>query len=366
MSFTADRTSFVGFWPWPRVWLSATALSLAEGLKRSSSGIHLAEPLLESQASVFRQVVLSFAGTDFEAHLCADGLFAYRSISHEAAIASNWELAKDDITVSMSASGEAWTHYVSALNILFMLVESELHRGGRNTYVYWVPVVTRTDIVRVRYDGSGDALSTTWHGPETEMGMQRYTGQTAVGSRIDGQFHAEVLDAFDAAMATFEQAHCNSALWSYLSAYAEGWATFHNGLKNGALIQLWSLIERRLLEITSDLLATVPVGSLMRTTKTGVSAMSTKDETRLRGDIAAGKSPMAGIMISVLDAHGMPTWTKLSSVKGARDRLAHGGDGPGIPEVIAALEIGRSICMEKFDVEIAAKLTGNPHFGLTP
>ena len=356
----------MGFWPWPRVWLSDSSVELSEQLERTASKVHLAEPLAEQQAAVFREVARSFVGSEFEAHICADGLLAYRHFAHEEKIKEGWEQAKDDITIGLPASAEAWPFYVSALNILFMLLESELHSGGRNSYIYWIPIVTRTDIVRVRYDDQGKAFSTTWHGPETEMGLQRYGGATAVGARIDGHFHGEILDAFEASMSHLEAAHSDEELWAFLSSYSASWSSLHNGLRVAALADIWVLVERRLVELMAGLLASVPSGVLSRDSSGTVKPLSAKAEKHLRAQIARGESPMAGRMIGVLEGHGVSLWPELPTVKAARDRLAHGAAPPTFSEVRDGLLLGRSIGRERFGLEIRAKLEGNPHLGLTP
>ncbi len=152
------RKCYVGFWPWPRAWTTEEAYELARSLKKDGASIHLTESVTEAQAGIFRSVTHEYTTADFEAQLCADGLFLYRDNALENAIIDAAEEDKnhpdpmmggfDEI---MKVSGQAYRHYIPALNIMFMLVESELHSHGRNTTLYWAQPIGRTDMVRVKY-----------------------------------------------------------------------------------------------------------------------------------------------------------------------------------------------------------------------
>ncbi len=151
------RKCYVGFWPWPRAWTTQDAYDLACSLKKGKASIHLAEAVNEEQASVFRVVTYEFISQDFELQICADGLFLYRDNHIEDSILEAAEKEKSSrdsmagsIDTSMSASSTAYRHYIPALNILFMLVESELHSNGRNITLYWAQPMGRTDMVRVK------------------------------------------------------------------------------------------------------------------------------------------------------------------------------------------------------------------------
>ena len=195
------RTSYVGFWPWPRVWGTNEAKELATALPGST---HLETDLNAAQAGLFRSVAARYDGTGFDVQYCADGLITYRHHGHEEAISQNWEEFRLDPTAPLSASEVAWAHYVQALNILFAVFESALHTNRNIDGLFWIEPVGRTDVVRIRYDEHGAALSDAAFGPRTEMGLQRRAGHESVGARIDGIYDPRVIAAFMETKATFE------------------------------------------------------------------------------------------------------------------------------------------------------------------
>jgi len=295
-------------------------------------------------------------------------LITYRHAAREQAIFDEWERAKVDITAGMSASSETWDHYIQALNILFLLIESELHQHGRNSQIFWIEPVVRTEVVRVRCDESGDCIATSHYGPRGEMAHIRSPGAAAVGMLADGNYYQEVLDAFLATEVAFARAHASTDLWAFLDIYSSAWTLFQLGHLDAALMLAWSLIERDLVRQIQDLLAVTTPGTLkvQRPGTTTSVAMGAKEERKHRDSIAAGKSPMAGVLLGILTGNGVSPSPDLIAAKSARDRLAHAGAAPSTGEARSGLMVGREICQRVFGLALAARLHENPHLGLTP
>lgn len=364
-----NRVNFVGFWPWPRAWATREAGALAESLPKKN-GIFLTRELTPAEAGTFRTVAATYRGEEFEAHLAADGLLAYRHDRHEDAIEKNWEAVKDDITVAFHASTVAWNHYISALNILFLLLESGMHIGGRNHYLYWVEPVGRTRVVRVRYDPSGVAQSETSFGPVTEMNLVRLEGPASVGARVDGRFNPDPIAAFQSAMPIFHRAHAEAELWAFLDVFASAWTLRALGQFDSALALAWFLVERDLVQRVGALLAQLRVGVDTVMTVEGAAGtprgLSPKEERGLRAKMAQGESPMAGKLLGVLAGHGQVADQDTTMAKAARDRLAHGGSRVSSREAEAALRACLQIASRVFQVKLAPRLNENPELGLTP
>ena len=314
---------------------------------------------------MFRFVAASYSGTSFEVQFCSDGLITYRHQAHEQAILENWEKAENDISMELTASSVAWPHYIQALNILFALLESALHTN-RNMQLYWIAPIARIDVVRLRYNAEGLATSTLAYGPRTEMALQRYSGAESVGARIDGFYHDDVIAAFCETSAVFERAHQDPHLWEFLNRFSTSWTSFHLGMYDSAVVLSWSLIERYLVKKVDALLAMVAEGSVMKQTSTGSSRMSRKEETDLRAKISQGESPMAGILLSVLHAHGERIFQEILATKLARDNIAHGGTSGGSAPAVSGLQACSLIAKETFNVVLNNQSNGNAHLGLTP
>jgi len=77
----------------PRAWTTKQAYKVACSLKKDNASIHLAEPVTEEQAEIFRAVSSQHIAPEFALQLCADGLILYRDNSLEDAII---EAAKKD------------------------------------------------------------------------------------------------------------------------------------------------------------------------------------------------------------------------------------------------------------------------------
>ena len=100
------RTSYVGFWPWPRVWGTNEAKELATALPGST---HLETDLNAAQAGLFRSVAARYDGTGFDVQYCAVGLITYRHHGHEEAISQNWEEFRLDPTAPLVPHPVLWT-----------------------------------------------------------------------------------------------------------------------------------------------------------------------------------------------------------------------------------------------------------------
>ena len=268
-----------------------------------------------------------------------------------------------DPTAPLSASEVAWAHYVQALNILFALFESALHTNRNIDGLFWIEPVGRTDVVRIRYDEHGAALSDAAFGPRTEMGLQRRAGHESVGARIDGIYDPRVIAAFMETKATFERAHVQPELWRFLDRFCTSWTTFHLGLFDSSVVVSWSLIERYLVSRMASLLSSVPVGGLHRG---GKKAMKTREEKEIRDKVAKGESPMAGMMLSILKAHNEHVFPEILGTKTARDSIAHGGTSKGASFATTGLRACSLIAKEGFGVDLNNRLGANAHLGLTP
>jgi hypothetical protein len=362
--------NFVGFWPWSRVWATKEAGDLAATLPKSKGGVSLTRELTSDEALVFRQVAVGHDGGEFEAQLCADGLLTYRHKAREEQIAAEWELAKADITQGMPASGRAWPFYVGALNIVFVLLESELHNTAqnRNHTIYWREPVARTDVVRVRYDDAGVFLGHGFYGPQTEMAIVRFHGPRSVGARVDGTYYPDLVGAFQDAMQIFDAAHADSALWSFLEVYASAWTLHAIEQTDAAVMLAWSLIERDMVQRLAALLPTIPVGNVLTQwpgSANPPTALNPGAEADLRAKITAGESPMAGRMIGALTGNGQVVDAETMTIKQARDRLAHGGARASFGESKAGLVAANSIAQRAFGIRLSPHLMPNPHLGLT-
>lgn len=354
--------------------MSQEAFDVASTLKRDRHSIQLAEPVTEEQAELFRRVVHEYITQDFELQLCADGLFLYRDNAIEDAII---EAAKKDIQLNdpmiagfdeiMRASSTAYKHYIPALNILFALVESELHSRGRNITLYWAQPIGRTDMVRVKNAQSpNEQSSLTTFGEVTEMQLQRFVGKVSIGARIDGGCYPDVPKAFADACSIFDEAYHNLDLWSFLEQYSNAWSNLQTELYESSLALSWSIIERDLVSQTAGLVNGLPQGNVLRTTQQGASqALSARDERKLRSRLAQGESPMAGTMISILRAHSVPLHPKLQTVKTARNNHQHQGALVHPQSCSDALEICADACSRVHGVGLNCRLQANAHLGIT-
>ncbi len=367
------RKCFVGFWPWPRAWTTQEAFSVASSAKKDQWSIHLTEPVSEDQAKVFREVACEYVTAEFELQLCADGLFLYRDNAIEDAIieAAEKDKASPDpmmggIDEIMSASGAAYRHYMPALNILFALVESELHCHGRNTYLYWAEPIGRTDMVRVKYAQSPtEQSSLTNFGEVNEMQIQRFGDERSIGARMDGVYYKEVPKAFMDACVTFKQAYGDNRLWSFLAQYSTAWSNLQTELYESSLSILWSLIERDLVDQASQLIAQLPAGSVQQVTSSGIQTLSNRQESRIRAILAQGDSPMAGQLISILNAHQVSVHQYLDRVKNARNDFQHKGIPVPPDRCRDALSICSDIAQRNYSIELNCRLQANAHLGIT-
>lgn len=364
-----SRVNFVGFWPWPRAWATREAAALAETLPKKN-GVFLARELTPAEAGTFREVAVNHHGKEFEAHLAADGLLAYRHDRYEAAVEEGWERVQSAPALGFPASTAAWNHYTSALSILFLLLESGMHTEGRNNYLYWVEPVGRTRVVRVRYNPAGQPLSQTSFGPETEMNLARVDGPTSVDLPVGGRFSPDPVAAFQSAMPVFDRAHAEPRLWAFLDVFASAWTLRALGQFDSALTLAWFLVERDLVQRVGAVLAQLRVGVDTVMTVDGAEGtprgLSAKEEHELRTKTAQGESPMAGKLLGVLAGHGQAADQDTKMAKTARDRLAHGGSRVTSREAEAALRGCLQIASRVFQVKLAPRLNENPEIGLTP
>ena len=371
-SFEEYRKGFVGFWPWPRAFATLEAFTLAQGLKKKNH-IHLAEALSISQTNVFSKVVATHTTDDFELELCADGLFLYRDNAIEEGIieAQRSENESSDhlsnVNAVFSASGSGYRHYVPALNILFLLIESEMHSNGRNNYLYWVKPIARIDLVRQKYQQEGSAPSSiTSFGPIDEMLIQRFSCKDSIGARIDGIYHKDLVGAFNDASTIFEKVYYNSELWKFLLTYSNAWTNLLTELQDSSMTLSWSLIERDLQYQVSQLIPGIAVGSLQMLNHNGtLRALSNSQETTIRNKISAGGSLMAGQMIGILEANGVQLHANLNTVKDARNNQQHQGIPVNYLNCQQSLEICKEICQRRFSIVLNNKLQPNPHLGIS-
>lgn len=368
------RKCYVGFWPWPRVWTTKEAYDLACSLKKDGDSINLAEPITEEQSKLFREVSFEYIAQDFELQICADGLFLYRDNAVEDAIIAAAEIDKNHpdpmlggFDKIMKASGAAYRHYIPALNILFSLVESELHSHGRNSTIYWAQPIGRTDMIRVKNEQLDSVKSSlTNFGPVTEMQLQRFVGHISVGARIDGMFYQEVPAAFEDACKIFKKAYYDQEFWSFLEKYSNAWANYQTELYESSLAVSWSIIERDLVGQIMSLVNNTQACKLKKLDKHGsVVGLSNKEETRIRNKLAQGESPMAGQIISILTAHQIPLHADLEQVKNARNAHQHRGAQVDPERCRDALNICSDICKREFNVELNCRLHKNAHLGIT-
>lgn len=368
------RKCYVGFWPWPRAWTTKEAYDLACSLIKDGASIHLAEPVTEEQAKVFREVSYEYIALDFELQICADGLFLYRDNALEDTIIDAAEIDKkhpdpmlggfDEI---MKASGGAYRHYIPALNILFALVESELHSHGRNSTIYWAQPIGRTDMIRFKNAIlESEKSSLTNFGAVTEMQLQRFVGNISLGARIDGMFYKEVPAAFKDACEIFEKAYYDQEFWSFLEKYSNAWANLQTELYESSLALSWSIIERDLVGQITNLANNTQAGNLQKLDSHGsVVSLSNNEENRIRNKLAQAESPMAGQIISILTAHQTPLHANLERVKDARNAHQHRGAQVDPERCRDALSICADICKREFNVELNCRLHKNAHLGIT-
>lgn len=368
------RKCYVGFWPWPRAWTTEEAYNVACSLKKDNASIYLAEPVTEEQAEIFRAVSYEHIASEFELQLCADGLFLYRDNTLEDSIIDAAKIDKQSadpmmggFDVIMRASSAAYRHYIPALNILFALVESELHSHGRNTTLYWSQPIGRTDMIRVKNAQSDTEISSlTNFGAVNEMQLQRFAGDLSVGARIDGMYYKEVPEAFKDACVLFEKAYNDKRLWSFLEQYANAWSNLQTELYESSLALSWSLIERDLVEQITNLFSRLSTGGVLQLSDQGaVVPLSKKDEKRIRKKLKLGESPMAGQIVSILAAHQVSLHRHLERVKKVRNDHQHKGT-PVDPECCRnALTICAEICKRVYFIELNCRLHSNAHLGIT-
>ncbi len=363
----SDLKRYLGFWPWPRVWTTESAADLASTV-RVGGGVSLTRALTAAEAITFRQVAVEYAQGGFDAQLCADGLIAYREDALEQAISADWERAKVDITAGMPASSAAWERYISALGIMFLLVESELHLHGRGNQIYWVEPVGRSSTYRPGYASDGSLARNGYYGPITEMGLVREVGAKAIGARIDGTYQPDVVGAFNDAMPMLARAFADPPLWAFLDVHSNAWTTYKLGHFDASVMMAWSLIERDLVRRAQAIATATPVGGLMRHRPHdhGPNPMPANQENALRATLAAGESPMAGRLLGLLRGHGEAINNDLLAAKDARDRLAHGGASATPAEAVAGLRAVAAIAADHFGVQLNPSLHPNAHLGLTP
>jgi len=368
------RKCYVGFWPWPRVWTTLEAYQLANSLKRDNSDIHLKDSLSEDQAEVFRHVSYEYITRDIELQICADGLFLYRcnNIEKDIIKASELDVQVSDPMIAgfdaiMKESSKAYQHYIPALNIIFALVESELHSNGRNSQIYWSQPIGRTEMIRVNIAQSeSENSSLTNFGPVNEMQLQRFSGNLSIGARLDGHFHQEVVEAFKDACLIFEKAFFDSHLWSFLENYANAWSNFQTQLYESSLAISWSIIERDLVAQTSSLLNQLPAGAIYKLdSNSNIVPLPHREENRIRTKIAQGESPMVGILISILSGHHIPLSDHLQTVKQARNEHQHQGASVTAKHCREALMVCSEICKRKHSIELNCRLHANAHLGIT-
>ena len=368
------RKCYVGFWPWPRAWTTQEAYDVALTLKKDVASVHLMEPATQAQAEVFRSTIVEYIKPEFELQLCADGLMLYRDNLIEEKILEAAEIDKlssdrmmGGFDAIMSASGAAYRHYIPALNVLFALVESELHRNGRNLVLYWAQPIGRTDMVRVKNAQSdSEQSSLTNFGAVNEMQIQRFADERSIGARVDGMYYKEVPGAFSDACEIFDKAYRDKQLWSFLVGYANAWTNMQTELHESSLALSWSLIERDLLEQTIDLLRALPEGGVWRLESDGTArTLTAREEERIRTRLDDGESPMAGVMIAILLAHEIPLHDNLGRVKDARNANQHSGTSVDYQLCRDALIICADICNRVFSVDLNRNIGRNPHLGIT-
>ena len=370
-NYLVHRKAFVGFWPWPRAFATQEASNLAKGLRKLNN-IYLNEALSDNQAKVFREVAAEYITHDFEIQLCADGLLLYRcnDIEDQIINAQNISARVDDIgaiNARQLASSNGYKHYIAALNILFLLLESELHNNGRNNFLYWIKPITRIDLIRQKYHQEGSPPSSiTVFGPQDEMLLQRFKCKRAIGARLDGMYQADLIPAFTDATLLFESAYRNHQLWDFLLVYSNAWTNLLIELEESSLTLSWSLIERDLLYQVSQLISRIAVGSLNKMTSAGnIVSLNSNAENDIRTKIAAGESLMAGTMIGILQAYGITLSANLNSVKSARNAHQHSGATVTFIDCKLALEICNEICSRRFSLNLNNKLIPNPHLGIS-
>lgn len=372
MAKNKNRKCYVGFWPWPRAWTSVEAYQLAENLKEKGS-IHLKRALTEKEAKVFREVRSEYIEPNFEFQLCADGLILYRhnSIENDISTTNNklsptTDLASNDFRQAMRASSAGYRHYIPAMNIFFMLLESEMHGHGRNNTLYWIKPITKNNMVRVKNDLVADQNSSlTSFGEVTEMHLQRFVGEVSVGARIDGMFHQDVIDAFNDACQIYSMVFNDSDLWNLMEKLSSSWVSMQTELFESSLALSWSIIERDLVSQLRTLLSSIPSGSLMKLHNNVPTSMSSIEETGLRNKITAGDSPMAGKMISILNAHSISLHGKLNNVKQIRNNQQHSGASVTFNNCVDALEICIEVAKRVHNLELNFRLQPNAHLGIT-
>jgi hypothetical protein len=358
---------YVGFWPWPRSWCTDKAAALAAQLPQDAQ-FRLTRAPTSEEASVFNEVAYSYLGASFEAQLCADGLFSYRHPGHENSIAkeaaSHGSNDEDlNVTQEFQASAAGWNHYLGALNILLLLVQSDL-QVSHNHMPYWIESVSRPMMVRYCCDSALN-VRTNYFGPSTELSVLRKGGDLAIGARIDGHFDAKLVESFRAAMPLFEAAHNQQALWSFLYRYSAAWTAHISGHFDACLMLTWSLVERDLVSQVGDILLTTVAGQVKSMDEHGaLKTLDKNQEQRLRTAIQKAESPMAGKLIGILTAHGRAPTNEVLIAKAARDKLMHGGTSAQFPESEAALKACNAIA-QRHHVHLGPRLLANAHLALT-
>ena len=369
----AYRDGFIGFYPWPRVWADKDTHAFAESLPRDSYG-RLTRELTEDEQKVFSADVVDIDKTNFRLKLSADGLIIYQNKLIEKDIIEATKrvegLTPEQRIVTNDmyfASLSAYEHYLPALNIFFLIFESELHSNGRNSTIFFMTPIRKKDLLRIKEKRANSKPSSlTNFGPYTEQQRQRFTGAISLNANLSGHYAPSLVPAFKTAALIFEKALNESQLWNFLEQYSQAWTSYQSEMYNSSLSVCWSLIERDLFEQTRDLLNSLQTGQVKELDDQNTpQLMRPRQENRLRAKINNGDSPMAGRMINILQANGVTLHTSLDSVKTARNNFQHSGVNISRTENKDALLICRSICSSNFGIELNCNLHPNSHLGVT-